>query len=176
MRNRSHLLRYSAIGLVAAGVAFAQATPPSGSAAPGTRMQSHAKRAAQYSAKKFDDISTLLNLTADQQTKGRHIFENAWNSAKPLIPQLRQNREAMKALIKSGNPARFNAEIEPLSRKEGALISDMIMIRTRALEEFYGILTPAQRTKAAALYSLMTTMPFRLRGAPVEPTPATPSE
>ena len=202
MTKRLHILRYSAIGLLAAGVAFAQYgaqsnpnnsqqyNPSSQQYGTNTGQQQYnpnqfgtpTGRATTSAAKnpylKLEDMSTLLNLTPQQQTQAQQIFQSAWNSASQLMPQFKQNRDAIKSLLQTGNVQQFNSQIGPLSQKEGSLISDMIQIRTKAMEQFYSILTPQQRPKAAALYDLLTThYPFRLQVVPPEPgTTGVPSE
>lgn len=183
MTNRVHLLRYSAIGLLAAGVAFAQAAPPSeqygaGQQQTGAPTGYSTGSAAKSPQMRFKDVATLLDLTPDQQTKGQQIFQNAWNSAQPLIQQFRQNRQNMKSLMQSGNVSQLNTQITPLAQKQGSIVSDLVQTRTRAMAQFYSLLTPDQRVKAAALHDLLTArFPFRLDITPAEPgAAAVPSE
>jgi Spy/CpxP family protein refolding chaperone len=113
---------------------------------------------------KLKYVSELLNLTPDQQARARQVFERAWTEAKPLLPELRQNREQMRTLFKNSNDTHFNAEIDRLAQRQGQVYGQMVEIHAKAMKEFYSMLNPQQKAKADALYELLTTPgPFERR-------------
>ncbi len=91
-----------------------------------------------------------LNLTPDQKTQAKAIFEAGRTDAKPVAFQLKQAREALANAVKSGAP---DAQIDQLSTAVGPLASQLAAIRAKTLAKFYAILTPDQKDKASAIMS-----------------------
>jgi Spy/CpxP family protein refolding chaperone len=123
----------------------------------------------QVRQQKFSEIASLLSLTAEQKDRAAEIFDTAWDSAHALLPQFHENRVQLKRLLLSGDAARFSREIATISSQEEQLNSQMAAIRTTAVEQLYGLLTPAQRAKAVGLYDLLAAQfRFRLALTPAE--------
>jgi Spy/CpxP family protein refolding chaperone len=142
---KRQIAKLAAVGSLAAGMIFAQAQPaqpsPQGhnSQTPQDQkgMRNHRFEARQH-------MMAALNLTPDQKTMAKSIFGQAREASKPVRMELRQNREAMAAAIKSDN----QAQIQKLSAERGKLMAKMIANHTEAMAKFYQTLTPAQRAKA----------------------------
>jgi Spy/CpxP family protein refolding chaperone len=92
-----------------------------------------------------------LNLTAAQKQQARTIFDDARQKAGPIRQEMRQNREALYAAVKTNNAA----QIERLSSHQGELQGKALAIRSEAKAKFYAILTPEQRTKADQMHEQM---------------------
>jgi Spy/CpxP family protein refolding chaperone len=127
----------------------------------------HEKHPNVQKQRPLEDVSRLLNLTPDQQTKARQIFDTAWNSARQLMPEMRQEHQQMKSLFMNSSAARFDADVDQLAVREGQLDAKMIEIHTKAMKDFYSMLTPEQKSKAADLYDLLTMrFPFHRQATP----------
>ena len=94
-------------------------------------------------------ISQALNLTDAQKAQAKTIFGQARETAKPVRDQLKGNRQALTAAVKSDN----RSDIERLSTARGRLMGKMVAIRTEASAKFYQMLTPDQRAKADQLHA-----------------------
>lgn len=123
-----------ATGLVAAGLIFAQTTQPAPAA--GTHQHERGARIAR--------LVQVLNLTPDQQTQAKAIFQASRTSAQPLASQMRDTRLALANAVKTNAP---EAEIDQLSAKAGAIAGQLTAVRTKTFEKFYNILTPDQKDK-----------------------------
>ena len=65
----------------------------------------------------------------------------------PLAQQLQQERQSLKAAVQAGD----NAQIQQLSTAMGALHGQMLAARSAGMAQFYALLTPDQKAKAAQL-------------------------
>ena len=133
---KSRFSKMLGMGLVAAGLMLAQTpqpTPTPGTpAAPGARMHRRGR------------MLRALNLTPDQKTQAKTIFQAAHATAQPIAAQMRDARLALSNAAKSNAP---DAEIDRLSNNAANLSSQLMAIRAKAFEKFYTILTPDQKTK-----------------------------
>jgi Spy/CpxP family protein refolding chaperone len=184
MKYSNHILP-RCFGLAAAFVlaftqapVFAQTSATAPARQPNTtqnanRMQTNGQAMHNRMEKRFNDLAQLLNLNPDQRTKAQAIFKQAWSSTQPLLTQLGQNREAIANLIQSNPPqAQFNTQLVKYSEREGNLVSQLVTVRTQAIEQFRNILNPTQQQKAADLYYLVTSQrPFEFEtlGGPAHP-------
>ncbi len=143
--NHRNLVRYAAAAVLSAGLLLAQG-PGTGAATPGQNWrQQH-----------FSRIADLLNLTPDQKTQVQTIFQAAQSQSQTLQPQLRSNRQALIALIKSGaTGADFDSKLQPLVNTQSSLMSQMIAIHAKAASQVWALLTPDQQQKAGDLLALM---------------------
>jgi periplasmic protein CpxP/Spy len=143
---RKQFIQFLTAGALAAGMAFAQATPQ----APAPNAQSGATQGLRrnFIQRHMARISRELNLTDAQKAQARTIFGQARETAKPVRDQLRQNREALRAAVKAGQ----SAEIDQLSAARGNLMGKMLAIHSEAAAKFYQTLTPEQRAKADQLH------------------------
>jgi Spy/CpxP family protein refolding chaperone len=147
---RKQFIQFIATGALAAGMAFAQASPaapaPNGQyhTTPGTTQGQHQSFMQQRLAR----LSRELNLTDTQKAQARTIFGQARETAKPVREQLMQNRQALRAAVKANN----SAEIEQLATARGNLMGKMLAIHSEAAAKFYQTLSPEQRVKADQLH------------------------
>jgi protein CpxP len=140
--KKQSLLRLAAVGALAGGMAFAAppvttpqtATPPAKTAVNSWRAR------RQQMRRKFEQ---KLNLTDAQKTQSKAIFQQARASSKPIFEQLKQNRQALNAAVKSDN----TAQIQQLTATQGKLRGELLNIHADARAQFYNLLTPAQKTQ-----------------------------
>lgn len=137
-------MRYAVVAMTMTGLLLAQTpnNPPS-TGAP-NRM-----------ANRLDKLATLLNLTPDQKTQIGGILQNSFTEAKPLMTQMRDNRQAIEQLVKSGNAANFDQQIQPLANTQASLTSQLTVIHAKAMAQVWNLLNADQRTKADQLHQLM---------------------
>ena len=140
---KTNFLRIFGVAAIAGGLTFAQTTSPA-PPADGQTQQVPGARRAQMRHRMAQRLSTYLNLTADQQTQAKQIFQASRQSAQPVAQQLRDARKALADAVKSNAP---DAQIDQLSGNVGNLVSQLTAIRTKAFQKFYGTLTPDQKEK-----------------------------
>ena len=127
--------------LLMAGLMVAQTPQPS----PGTTTTPHHGMRGRFGmAGRLHRMVRLLNLTDDQKTQAKAIFQAGRTSAQPLIAQMRDARSALANAVKSGAT---DAEIDRLSNNAGAVASQLTALRTKTFAKFYAILTPDQKAK-----------------------------
>lgn len=134
MKNK--WMSFVAAGALAAGMAFAQTAPAHPQAQNGTRTERRAMARRHWMQQ--------LNLTETQKQQAKTIFQQARESAKPIVQQLRQDRVAMHAAVKANDAAK----IQQLSTTEGKLRGQIMAVHSGAMAKFYQTLTPEQRAKA----------------------------
>ena len=145
MNRKRSLTCYAAAALLSAGLVFAQAAQPANPAGPGARFANH-----------LDRIAVILNLTDDQKTQVKAIFDNALTQSKSLFPQMQQNRQAIEQLVKSGTTgAAFDTQLQSLAGTQASLTSQMTVIHAKTMAQVWGLLTPDQQQKAAQLHDLL---------------------
>ena len=90
-----------------------------------------------------------LNLTEEQKTKIRTIFESAMDGGEAVREQMRELQDQRRAIVASDV---FNAEAarEPATR-EAALSVAMNIKRMETENAIYNVLTPEQKAKLAEL-------------------------
>jgi Spy/CpxP family protein refolding chaperone len=139
---KQRIIPFAAAAALAAGLAFAQtpAAPPESSSS----GQSHVNRRGAY----HERMMQQLNLSDSQKAQAKTIFQDAREKAKPLVEQLRQDRQAMNEAVKANDTAR----IRSLAAKEGKTSGELTAIRSEAKAKFYSTLTSEQRTKADQLH------------------------
>jgi Spy/CpxP family protein refolding chaperone len=149
--KRSNLIRLASTAAIAAGMAFAQApsstAPPAGSSMQAPARTPRAARRAQFRERWMSQ----LNLTPEQRRDADTIFGKAHKQTGPLVQELRANREALRAAIRSDD----TASIHSLSTKQATLVGQMTEIQSSAMAHFYSKLTPAQKAKADQLHQQM---------------------
>ena len=115
---------------MAASMAIAQTTP----AAPAPARR-HARR----------EMMQALALTPAQKQQAKSIFQNTRQQVQPLAQQLQQDRQSLKAAIQSND----SAQIQQLSAAMGTLRGQMLGLRSAGRAQFFAMLTPDQKAKAA---------------------------
>jgi len=127
---RPYLVRFTVLGAMAATMALAQTTP-----APAAPARNDFRR----------EMIQALDLTAAQKQQAKTIFQNIHQQAQPLAMQLKQDRQSLKAAVQAGD----TAQIQQLSTAMGTLHGQVLGIRSAGMAQFYALLTPDQKTKAA---------------------------
>lgn len=131
--------------VIAAGLALAQGTGGAGpTKAPGQGAQRH-----------LDRLAVVLGLTDAQKAQVQTIFDSTGAQAKALLPQMKQNRQAIEQLVKSGNTQDFDQQLQALANTQGSLTSQMAVLHAKAMAQVWNLLTPDQRTKAEQLHELL---------------------
>jgi len=128
---KHNLIKFAAVGALAAGMAFAQA-PAAAPAAP-----AHRETARRHAMQQ-------LNRTEAQKEQAKSIFQQTRQHTQMVREQLRTNRAALAAAVKADN----QEQIQKLAVTQGQLRGQMLAARSEAMAKFYKILTPAQRAKA----------------------------
>lgn len=93
---------------------------------------------------RVDFMAGYLNLTDDQKTAAKTIFDAAEASAETVSGQLTSAHDALRAAIKSG---RTDAELDTLSAGIGTLQGQLTAIQAKAQSKFYVLLTAEQKAK-----------------------------
>jgi Spy/CpxP family protein refolding chaperone len=92
-------------------------------------------------------LTTLLTLTAAQQTQALGIFTTSAKSEEGLHQTDRQLHDSLQAAVKNND----TASIEQLASSLGQSMAHMTSIRAKAEASFYQILTPEQQSKLSDL-------------------------
>jgi Spy/CpxP family protein refolding chaperone len=124
-----------------------------GTGAPNTGPGMHGRRAGMES--RLDRLATLLNLTDGQKAQVKSIFQNSFTQAKPLMTQMRDNRQAIEQLVKSGATENFDQQIQNLANTQASLMSQMTVIHAKGMAQVWSLLNPDQRQKADQLHELL---------------------
>lgn len=138
---KSKWFKFTGAAILAAGIALVYAETPS-------QPQHHATNRQEWAQRRFDRMSSHLNLTDAQKTQAQGFLQQARESAKQFAPQLKQNRQALAEAVKAGT----TSEIERLSNVQGQLMGKMIAVHSEAFAKIYQTLTPEQRAKADQMH------------------------
>ena len=97
----------------------------------------------------FHHMLKQLDLTSDQQSQVKAIFQKEKPAMKPLMEQMHQNHEAMKTLEASGP---FDeTKTRALATQNSQTMIEMEVAHARIRSEIVQTLTPDQKTKLAQL-------------------------
>ncbi len=97
----------------------------------------------------FHHMLRQLDLTADQHSQVKAIFEKEKPALQPLMQQMRQNHQAMKALEASGP---FDeAKTRALATQNAQVMIELQVAHARTKSEIMQILTPDQKAKLAQI-------------------------
>jgi len=118
-----------------APTAKAPEAPAAQAAAPQAPAKAHSRK----------EMLQSLDLTAAQKQQARSIFRSTRQTMQPLAQQLRQDRQSLKAAVQAGD----SAQIQQLSTVMGTLHGQMLGARSAGMAQFYALLTPDQKAKAA---------------------------
>jgi Spy/CpxP family protein refolding chaperone len=97
-------------------------------------------------------LATELGLTKSQKAQFKSIRQQARQKAEPVTAQLKENRQALSAAIKSGD----TAKIESLSKTQGELKGQKMAIRNEVRTQIYAGLNSDQRQKFDAMQGKKT--------------------
>jgi periplasmic protein CpxP/Spy len=97
----------------------------------------------------FHRMLHQLNLTSDQKTQVKAIFEKEKPTLQPLMQQMEQNRSAMTALENAGP---FDeAKVTALATQNSQTMIQLQVEHERIKSEIIQILTPDQKAKLAQI-------------------------
>lgn len=162
--KKMNLIRFGAVAAMAAGMVFAQA--PARNNMQATAGQQHTMTWQQRRERLQQRMTRELNLTPAQQQLQKAIFARMREKATPIRQELRENREALSAAIKSDN----TREIHVLTAQAGTLHSQLMELRADAMANFYKTLTPVQRAKADQIHKEMRQRREQRQGEQHPPT------
>jgi len=97
----------------------------------------------------FHHMLKQLNLTADQHAQAKAIWEKEKPTLQPLMEQMRQNHEAMKALEGSG--PYDEAKTRALATQNSQTMIELQVAHARIKSEIMQILTADQKAKLAQI-------------------------
>ena len=121
------ILAVPALLAFAAGLTLAQPAPPQGRG-PGGHIAM---------------LAESLNLTADQQSQAKAIFEQVGTATSPIHDQMR----ALHTEITSAVKANDQAKLAQLGATQGSLMGQAEVLRLQGEARFYALLTPAQQAQ-----------------------------
>ena len=97
----------------------------------------------------FHRMLRQLDLTADQHSQVKAIFEKEKPTLQPLMEQMRQNHSAMSALEAGG--AFDEAKTRALATQNSQTMVELQVEHARIKSEIMQILTPDQKAKLAQI-------------------------
>lgn len=97
-------------------------------------------------------LTRFLDLTDAQKASAKTLFDQGREEAKPIVAQLRQGHEEMRAAVTSGKP---ESELTAIAERQGVLMGQMTAIHARQMAKFYALLTPEQQQKAQKLHDMI---------------------
>jgi protein CpxP len=89
-----------------------------------------------------------LNLTEAQQTQIKSIMADGKTKMKPLLEQLRQNRQAENSI---GNGTFNETQARAFASKQAGIMTDLMVEKQRTRSQVFAVLTPEQQQKAQQL-------------------------
>jgi len=97
----------------------------------------------------FHHLLKQLDLTSDQHAQVKAIFQKEKPALQPLMQQMRQNHESMKALEAAGP---FDeAKVTALATQNSQTMIQLQVEHERVKSEIMAILTPEQKAKLAQI-------------------------
>jgi Spy/CpxP family protein refolding chaperone len=94
-------------------------------------------------------LTTLLSLTAAQQSQATTIFQNAGRAEEPIHQSMKAAHDSLHTAIRNND----SAGIEQAATQIGQYSGQMTAIHAKAEAAFYQILTPEQQTKLSEFES-----------------------
>ena len=135
---KRHFMKLVALGAMAAAMAFTQTTTttatPAAGKAPGLKAQLQRR------------LIKALDLTDAQKQQAKTILQATKQQAQPLVQQLKPARQALNAAVQAGD----TTKIQQLALEVGNLQGQVLAVRSAGMAQFYALLTPDQKSKAAA--------------------------
>jgi protein CpxP len=117
---------------------------------------------------RINRLAEHLELSAAQRDKVRAIVDQSRPAMRAVHDKMRDNRQAMRALMQQEKPA--DNEIRRLAEARGKLVAEMAVLRARMKSDIHAVLTPEQRDK---LKQHMEQRRSRHGHSPAEATPGT---
>lgn len=97
-------------------------------------------------------IAERLDLTAAQKAEVRDIVRTERAIIGPLVLELRENRQRLKALPKNG--VFYEEEVRAVAEEQAAVLAELIVAKERLKASVFRVLTPAQRAEAEEMLDL----------------------
>ena len=129
--------------VVAGTLAAQQSTQPGSNQNYSNQRYSNQTQATKGPDYISEHLAKELNLTPDQQTKVRAIFADTHQRAQALEPKMREEREALKMAVKTGN----DREIDHVLQQNAQLNADFQAMHVKAMAKVYAMLTSEQKIK-----------------------------
>jgi Spy/CpxP family protein refolding chaperone len=123
-------------GVLAAGLALGQT--PTNTTGPGAGRVGMRARIQRRLIK-------ALALTDAQKQQAQSIRQTTKAQAQPLAQQLKTARQELAAAVQAGD----QTKIQQAAQNVGNLQGQLLAVRSRGKAQFYAILTPEQKAKAA---------------------------
>jgi Spy/CpxP family protein refolding chaperone len=140
---KHQFLKLTAAAVLAGATAMAQTPAPAESAQPGMRQHAFKRGMARQR------MMQALNLTDSQKQQAKAIFQQTRENTKPIVDELKTNRQALSAAIKANDVG----QIHSLSAKQGKLRGQILAARSEGKAKFYALLTPDQKAKADQMHA-----------------------
>lgn len=158
---KNTFLNLAGAATLATGMLFAQTTAPAPNQ-PNAGAATHQHWQHQR-GDMLQRLSTDLNLTPAQKTQAQSIFSNMRQQSQPVVQQLKQDKQALAAAVKSNAPA---SEIDRLANKMGPLEAQMTAMHAKAFVQFRKTLTPDQTAKLDSMTNRHMSRNFKHQGKP----------
>lgn len=143
---KKFIIGFTVFALVAIGTIFAFGQKSDG----GGKWRKH--RGGKH-RDGFGMMAKKLNLTDAQKEQVKQISEASRAKIKPLMEQMKANRQQLKSLTENGQ---FDeAQIQNVANQQGVISAQLIVEKTRVKAQMFQILTPEQKAQAAALKEQM---------------------
>jgi Spy/CpxP family protein refolding chaperone len=110
--------------------------------------QRSGKGFGRHSGWMLNRMSKELGLSEAQQTQIKSIMADGKTRMKPLIAQLRQNRQTESA---NSNGTFNENQARALATKQAGIMADLMVEKQRTRSQIFAVLTPEQRQKAQQL-------------------------
>ena len=110
--------------------------------------QRSGKGFGRHSGWMLNRMSKELGLSEAQQTQIKSIMADGKTRMKPLIEQLRQNRQAEPA---NSNGTFNEGQARLFATKQASIMTDLMVEKQRTRSQIFAVLTPEQRQKAQQL-------------------------
>jgi Spy/CpxP family protein refolding chaperone len=110
--------------------------------------QRSGKGFGRHSGWMLNRMSKELGLSEAQQTQIKSIMADGKTRMKPLIEQLRQNRQAESA---NSNGTFNENQARAFATKQASIMTDLMVEKQRTRSQVFAVLTPEQRQKAQQL-------------------------
>jgi Spy/CpxP family protein refolding chaperone len=116
--------------------------------AQGSGTQRQQPTPEQMVERRVERLTTLLNLTASQQTQLKTIFTEEATAQTALRPQREAAQTELKDSVENNLP---EPQIERVAQQVGTVHGQMVAIQAKAQAKFLNALTKEQRDKLQAL-------------------------
>ena len=116
--------------------------------------QSHRKFGRQFGFRGADPALFLrqLDLTDDQKAQVKEILTSTRTTVQPIVEEMKNNREKLNQSTGKGFD---EAQVTTVAKRQGELMSQLIVERERTRSKVFALLTDDQKTKANVIREKM---------------------